>query len=155
MPIEVRRFGVGQRRAEGPAGNRGVEGRVIHSDGRGLVAELAIARRGRIEAHTNPNSTWLCVIEGGGFVEVGGERRRVAAGEAVLWPADVPHGAWTEDAEMRAIVVEFAGRDDVETVVGRARRIAPGEIGQVARGDGQLTAGPPNPPAGSAEGEPR
>ena len=36
----------------------------------------------------------------------------MAAGEAVLWPADVLHAAWTEHSEMRAIVVEFAGPDD-------------------------------------------
>ena len=52
------------------------------------------------------------VIEGGGWVQVGDERARVAAGEAVLWPADVIHGAWTELSEMRAIVVELAGPDD-------------------------------------------
>lgn len=52
------------------------------------------------------------VIEGGGFVRVGDERARVAAGEAVLWPPDVIHSAWTELTPMRAIVVEFAlGRD--------------------------------------------
>ena len=33
-------------------------------------------------------------------------------GEAVLWPADVRHGAYTDGSEMRAIVVEFAGPDD-------------------------------------------
>jgi hypothetical protein len=52
------------------------------------------------------------VIEGGGFVRVGDERARVAAGEAVMWPPDVIHSAWTELTPMRAIVVEFAlGRD--------------------------------------------
>ncbi len=54
----------------------------------------------------------MVVIEGGGWVAVADERTRVAAGEAVLWPADVLHAAWTEHSEMRAIVVEFAGADD-------------------------------------------
>ena len=54
----------------------------------------------------------MVVIEGSGWVAVAEERTRVAAGEAVLWPADVLHAAWTEHSEMRAIVVEFAGPDD-------------------------------------------
>lgn len=112
MPIEIRRFGVGHRRSEGPPGTEGVTGQPIHSDARGAVTELAFARGARIEAHANPNTTWLVVIEGGGWVGVGDERTRVAAGEAVLWPADVPHAAWTEHSEMRAIVVELAGPDD-------------------------------------------
>ena len=85
---------------------------MIHADGRGVVSELAFARGGRIEPHANPNTTWFIVIEGGGWVGVGDERTRVAAGEAVFWPADMPHAAWTEHSEMRAFVVEFAGPDD-------------------------------------------
>ena len=85
---------------------------IIHADARGLIAELAFARTARIEPHTNPNTSWFVVIEGGGWVGVGDERTRVAAGEAVLWPADVPIGAWTEHSEMRVIMVEFAGADD-------------------------------------------
>ena len=69
-----------------------------------LHRELAIQS---IETHSNPNTAWFVVIEGGGFVTVGSERTRVFAGEAVLWPAGVPHGASTELSEMRAIVVEF------------------------------------------------
>ncbi|HYN48677.1 MAG TPA: cupin domain-containing protein, partial [Candidatus Nanopelagicales bacterium] len=110
--MEIRRFGVGNRRPDGPPGTTGVAGQVIHADARGKVSELAFARRGSIELHSNPNSTWFVVIEGGGMVRVGDERARVAAGEAVLWPADVPHAAWTELSEMRAIVVELAGPDD-------------------------------------------
>jgi quercetin dioxygenase-like cupin family protein len=112
VPIEIRRFGVGHRRSEGPPGTEGVTGQPIHSDARGAVTELAFARGARIEPHANPNTTWLVVIEGGGWVAVGDERTRVAAGEAILWPADVPHGAWTEHSEMRAIVIELAGPDD-------------------------------------------
>lgn len=110
--MEIRRFGVGHRRPDGPPRTQGVYGQVIHSDGRGVVSELAFRRHAVVEPHTNPNTTWFVVIEGGGFVEVGGLRARVAAGEAVLWPAGVVHGAWTELSEMRAIVVEFAGPDD-------------------------------------------
>jgi len=110
--MEIRRFGVGQRRPDGPAGTRGVQAQVIHSDARGVVSELAFARDAVVESHTNPNTTWFVVIEGGGWVQVGDERARVAAGEAVLWPANVVHGAWTDLSGMRAIVVELAGADD-------------------------------------------
>jgi len=148
MPIEVRRFGVGFRRPEGPAGTHGLTGQVIHSDGRGLISELAFTRDGAIAPHDNPNTTWLCVIEGGGWVQVGDERRRVAAGEAILWPANVTHAAWTDQVEMRAIVVEFAGADDAAlnaVLEGAARRLGPGEIGAVARGEGALAERPPDP----------
>lgn len=139
MPIEIRRFGVGHRRPDGPPGTSGVTGQVIHSDGRGVISELAFARGARIEPHANPNTAWLVVIEGGGWVGVGDERTRVAAGEAALWPADVPHAAWTEHSEMRAFVVEFAGADDVAfrgILDGTARALTPG-------GDGPSPVGTP------------
>ncbi len=127
--MEIRRFGFGHRRPDGPAGTRGVAAAVIHSDGRGLVSELALGRKAVIEPHTNPNTTWFVVIEGGGFVRVGDETARVFAGEAVLWPAGVVHGASTELSEMRAMVIEFAGEDDAAVrriVDGVGRRLAPG-----------------------------
>jgi quercetin dioxygenase-like cupin family protein len=124
MPIEIRRFGVGHRRPDGPIGTHGLTGQVIHSDARGVVSELAFTRGARIEPHANPNTTWFIVIEGGGWVGVGDERTRVAAGEAVLWPADLPHAAWTEHSEMRAFVVEFAGADDHGVLDGQALALA-------------------------------
>jgi len=154
--MKIRRFGVGNRRPEGPPGSTGVEGQVIHSDARGVIAELAFARGGRIEPHQNPNTTWFIVIEGGGYVLVGEEERRVAAGEAVLWPAGIPHGARTEFGPMRAFAVEFAGSDDSHLRVildGIAKRLGPGEAGAVARGEGRLAMRPP-PPDRDSEGEP-
>ena len=149
MPIEIRRFGVGYRRPEGPPGTHGLTGQVIHSDGRGVVAELAFSRGGAITPHDNPNTTWFCVIEGGGWVLVGEERRRVTAGEAVLWPANVLHAAWTDHLEMRAMVVEFAGADDAGAVAavveGAARGLEAGEAGRVARGEGRLAERPVDP----------
>jgi quercetin dioxygenase-like cupin family protein len=155
--LEILRFGVGHRRPEGPAGTSGVEGQVIHGDARGVIAELAFKRGGRIEPHDNPNSTWFCVIEGGGWVQVGDEERRVAAGEAVRWPAGVIHGARTDQSTMRAIVVEFAGADDSHLrgiLQGIAKRLAPGEKGRVARGEGRLAPRPPDPAERAREGEP-
>lgn len=144
MPIEIRRFGVGHRRPDGPGGSVGLTGQVLHSDGRGIIAELAFARNARIEPHANPNTTYFVVVEGGGWVGVGDERTRIAAGEAALWPADLIHSAWTEHSEMRAFVVEFAGTDDGGAVLGRARELTPGE-GAVSRGVGELAARTPDP----------
>lgn len=140
--MEIRRFGVGNRRLDGPPGSSGVGGQVIHSDGRGIVAELAFARRATVEPHSNPNTTWFVVIEGGGWVQVGDDRARVAAGEAVLWPADVVHGAWTELGEMRAIVVELAGADDTHVRGILDGRLLPASGGSGAGGDaGSVGAG--------------
>jgi quercetin dioxygenase-like cupin family protein len=171
MPIEIRRFGVGNRRPDGPPGTSGVTGQVVHSDARGVVSELAFTRAARIEPHANPNTTWFVVIEGGGWVQVGDERARVAAGEAVLWPADVPHAAWTELSEMRAIVVEYAGADDAYlrgVVDGRTLAIGAGagaeaEAGSggaegaglaAAQADGELSASPADAARSAIEGEP-
>jgi quercetin dioxygenase-like cupin family protein len=153
MPIEIRRFGVGHRRKDGPPGTTGVAGQVIHSDARGTISELAFSRNGRVEPHTNPNPTWFIVIEGGGWVVVDGERARVAAGEAVLWPADVPHGAWADHGPMRAFVVELAAGGSGALIEGRA---APAlGSGAVARGEGALAGPGPEPPVDPEAGEPR
>jgi quercetin dioxygenase-like cupin family protein len=177
VPIEVRRFGVGHRRPDGPPGTVGIEGQVIQSGSTGIISELAFGRRARIIPHTNPNTTWFIVIEGGGWVGVGDERTRVTAGEAVVWPPDVLHGAWTEGSPMRAIVVELpepplqlAGVVDglageIAAASDAAPRPAPGpgasagpeasaDRGQgsrpVARGEGRLR---PRPADSSRRGE--
>jgi quercetin dioxygenase-like cupin family protein len=137
VPIEIRRFGVGHRRPGGPIGSVGLSGQVLHSDGRGNVSELAFARNARTEPYANPNTSLFIVVEGGGWVGVGDERTRIAAGEAAVWPADIPHAAWTEHSEMRALIVELAGADDSDTMFGRARD-ADSEDPPVGRGIGQL-----------------
>ncbi len=156
MPIEVRRFGVGHRRPDGPPGSENLTGQVVHNDARGTVAELAFGRGGRIEPHANPNTTYFIVIEGGGWTQVGNERIRVAAGEAVVWPPDVVHAAWTDYSPMRAFVVEFAGADDAAVrgiLEGVARELEPGATG-VTKGEGALA--PRRRPAvhDRTEGEP-
>jgi len=134
-----------------------VTGQPIYGDGRGAVTELAFARAARIEPHTNPNTSWFIVIEGGGWVGVGDERTRIAAGEAALWPADIPHAAWTEHSEMRAIVVEFGGADDADVlglIEGRARELLPGETDPTARAEGTFTGPGTRPPHDPTAGEP-
>lgn len=157
MAIEIRRFGVGHRRPDGPPGTVGIEGRVIESRSTGSVAELAFGRNARITPHANPRSCYFLVIEGGGWVGVGDERTRVIAGEAVVWPPDVLHAAWTDGVPMRAIVVELEEEPKALAAVipGRAPRVA----GPVARGEGRLVDRPVDrsrrdEDPGSAEGEP-
>jgi len=152
VPIEIRRFGVGNRRPEGPAGSVGLTGQVIHADARGNISELAFARNGRIEPHTSPNTTWLIVVEGGGWVAVGEEYTRIAAGEAVLWPPDIPHAAWTEHSQMRAFLVEFTGVDDT-MIAGRAVTRREDTELPIGRGVGQLAPRTATAPHDS-EGEP-
>jgi quercetin dioxygenase-like cupin family protein len=146
MPIDITRFGVGNRRAGSP-GTSGVASKVIHSDARGTIAELAMERDARIEPHTSPNSTWFIVIEGGGWVLVGDEKTRIAAGEAALWPAGQIHGAWTEHAPLRAFMVELAGADDstMRGILEGVASVPHPALPPAPRGEGQLA--PPNRPA--------
>ena len=45
--------------------------------------------------------------ERGGWVQVGDERAAVNHGEAVLWPAGIPHGAWTEGPTCAPSLIEL------------------------------------------------
>ena len=82
----------------------------------------------------------------------------MAAGDAVLWPPDVVHAAWTEHGPMRAFVVEFAlggDRADAAGILeGRGVRLVTGEAAGVARADGALRDDGPAA-YDPAEGEPR
>jgi quercetin dioxygenase-like cupin family protein len=162
VPIEVRRFGVGHRRPEGPPGTVGIEGQVIESGDSGVIAELAFGRHARIAVHSNPNATYFVVIEGGGWVGVGEERTRVLAGEAAVWPPNVPHTAWTDGAPMRAIVVELPEppralpggiEGEAHAIGASAAPVAgPGASGGAARrvapGEGRLVSRHAHPPRG-------
>lgn len=142
MSIEIRRFGVGHRRPDGPAGSVGVTAQLIHSDERGAVTELAFGRAARIEPHASIGESWFVVIEGGGWIGVGDERTRIAAGEAARWPAALPHAAWTEHSQMRAFLIEFSGDDAGGPALldGTARALGPGDRDArgATRGEGRL-----------------
>ncbi len=153
--MEIRRFGPGHRRPDGPPGTQGVTGQVIHRDEHALVSELAFQRYAMISPHSNPNTTLFIVVSGGGYVQVGDERARVNHGEAVVWPAGIIHGAFTDGTEMRAIVVELpTGRRPV--LEGTATEIEAGQprLG-VTRGEGALAERPKlRDEYDSSEGEP-
>lgn len=133
--MEIRRFGPGHRRPDGPPGTQGVAGQTIFRDEVAVVTELAFQRYAIITPHANQTNTALfIVISGGGFVQVGDERARVNHGEAVVWPPGIVHGAYTDGTEMRVIVVEFMGASEVpQTFVGSAADIT-------GRGSGTRTA---------------
>ncbi|HVA87315.1 MAG TPA: cupin domain-containing protein [Candidatus Saccharimonadales bacterium] len=144
--MQIVRFGVGHRRLEGPSGSRNVQGQVIASDQQGVIAELAFGRHAAIAPHSNPNASWFVVIEGGGFVQVGEEQARVAAGESIFWPPGVAHGAWTDQSQMRALVVEFPATGGARQILeGRGDRIdhaqPDGSSTGRSRGEGRLTEG--------------
>jgi quercetin dioxygenase-like cupin family protein len=160
MPIEIRRFGVGHRRPDGPPGTVGIEGRTIETRMSGSIAELAFGRNAHITPHANPRWTYFLVIEGGGWTGVGDERCRIAAGESAVWPPDVLHAAWTDGTPMRAIVVELAEDprqlsavlDGVAAVAGVAGASA---ARPVSRGEGRLAERPRRRSASEdGEGEP-
>lgn len=125
--MEIRRFGPGNRRPDGPPGTQGITGQVIWNDARANISELAFSRRALIAPHSNPNTTLFIVVSGGGWVQVGEERIRINHGEAVVWPAGIDHGAYTDGSEMRAIVVELSdhGAADGDVVLeGLARAVS-------------------------------
>jgi hypothetical protein len=136
-----------------------VEATPLHGDERGVLAELALKPNAAIAPHSNANLTYLLVIEGGGFVQVGEERARVAAGDAVVWPPNVIHAAWTELTPLRAIVVEFASPAanlllDGAVELGQSSAAAPDP--KVTPAEGGLAAKPDQlpPDRESPEGEP-
>jgi quercetin dioxygenase-like cupin family protein len=158
VPIEIRRFGVGHRRPDGPPGTTGIEGQVIESGPTGVIAELAFSLHARITPHSNPNWTYFVVIEGGGWVGVGDERTRVLAGETVVWPPNVVHGAWTDGTQMRAIVVELTA-PPLPLGSGVVEGVALPPSRPVTKGEGSLAPRPGRPVRGfmdpeGEEGEP-
>ena len=67
--MEIRRFGPGHRRAEGPPGTKGVSGAQLLSDERAVITEVAFGPYAMIQPHSNQSNTALfIVISGGGFV---------------------------------------------------------------------------------------
>jgi hypothetical protein len=117
-------------------------GQLIWNDGNASISELAFTRRGFIAPHTNPNTTLFIVVSGGGVVRVGDEQVPINHGEAVVWPPDVIHGAYTDGVEMRALVVELKGTgiDDAPVIEGRVTDV--GESGSTERAAAPATAPP-------------
>lgn len=74
------------------------------------VVALSLSPQGEMDEHDAPEPILFLVIEGQGFVRVGGpegETVSVRAGDAVLWPAHVLHRAWTEEQPLEAIAIHY------------------------------------------------
>ena len=74
------------------------------------VISLSLAPHGEIDEHDAPFPILFIVIGGSGFVRVGGPdavSQAISSGDAILWPANVLHTAWTEDDSLHAISIEY------------------------------------------------
>lgn len=155
--MEIRRFGPGYRRPDGPPGTAGMTGQSIWSDERAHISELAFSRHGMITPHSNPNLTLFVVISGGGFVQVGDERQRINHGECVVWPPNVPHGAYTDGVEMRALVIELPeglGEGGTQPAVQVEGAVSTTSDADWARSGGPPGGAPGSDPGRSAGAEP-
>ena len=112
--MEIRRFGIGHRRPDGPPGTRGVRGALpIHATSAASSPSWPSSRNAVHRAALQPEPD-LLPRDRGRRVRPG--RRRAAPGSRPAMPSsgrpNVVHAAWTELTPMRAIVVEFAAPDD-------------------------------------------
>ena len=151
--MDIKRFGPGHRRADGPPGTQGVAGGVIYRDERALISELAFQRYAIVTPHANQSNTSLfIVISGGGYVQVGDERTRVNHGEAVVWPPGLVHGAYTDGTEMRALIVELISDGPPTEISGRAPDPAIEEGSSAPSSTSSATPTPaPTPASGELE----
>ncbi len=105
--MDIRHWGPSLRRSESLTNCVNVGGGAFFSDGRVNAAELAFEPGGEIWEHSALYPILFVVIAGEGFVRVGGEQAAVRAGDAVLWPPNVLHKAWTTDRGMTALAFEY------------------------------------------------
>ncbi len=73
------------------------------------VVAMYVEPHGAMDEHSAEVPILFVVIQGRGFVRIGGARgetREVTAGDAVLWPVGVDHMVWTEDESLDAIVID-------------------------------------------------
>lgn len=150
--MEILRFGPGFRRTRPPSGSQGLADQTIWGDTRARITELAFSRRALIPPQTSPDLGLFIVVAGGGWVQVGEERAAVNHGEAVEWPPDVAHGAWTDGSTMRVILVEVPDR----AIEGRHARLADApEVTDLSPARGRLADREDRPEDHDpAEGEP-
>ncbi len=105
--MDIRHWGLGHRRSESLPNCINVRGGAFFNDGRINAAELAFEAGGEIWEHSAPYPILFIVIQGEGFVRVGGEESPVRAGDAVVWPPNVLHKAWTMDKGMIGLAFEY------------------------------------------------
>ena len=80
-------------------------------DRQNSVGALYLDAQSGMDEIDTPEPILFLVVSGRGFVRLGGpqgETAEVSAGDAVLWPADVMHKAWTTEEPLQAVVVHYA-----------------------------------------------
>lgn len=86
-----------------------VNGLPLFSEGAPHVVAMYFEAHATMDEHSAPHAILFMVLQGSGFVRIGGpdgETQAVQAGDALLWPAHRDHKVWTEGSELQAIVVE-------------------------------------------------
>jgi quercetin dioxygenase-like cupin family protein len=104
--MEIRRFGPGHRRTDRSPGSADASGAPIYVDARMQISEIVLGERGTFGPHRSLDAAVLVVIEGGGWIGIGGELARIAAGESVALPAGVDRRIATDGVPLRAILIE-------------------------------------------------
>ena len=88
----------------------GVEGRVLFTDSKLVVAMLRLSPDGTIHEHAADWSIHAICIEGEGYVSVDDEIAQLHAGQSVEWPAGKRHRLWTEGTSMVTVMLEHLDR---------------------------------------------
>lgn len=74
------------------------------------VVALTLDPHGYMDEHEAPHPIVCMVVQGNGFMRVGGPNApelTVGAGDAILWPANVLHMVRTVEESLMALVVEY------------------------------------------------
>ena len=72
--------------------------RTLINAGDTTMTVFALDAGQRISEHSAPHDALLQVIDGSGCVEIDGTPHSLAAGESIVFPANVPHALEAEDA---------------------------------------------------------
>ncbi len=72
-------------------GEDSIVSRTLVNERAGSLTLFAFDAGQRLTEHTSPYQAFVQVLDGRGMFTIGGETVQVAAGEAVLMPANVPH----------------------------------------------------------------
>ena len=86
------------------------------------VVALYLDAHGEMDEHDAPEPILFMVTSGRGFIRVGGpsgDTLDVTAGDAVLWPANTLHKAWTDDEPLHAIAVHYSPESSEHDVRGQ------------------------------------
>jgi quercetin dioxygenase-like cupin family protein len=158
--VEIVPFGPGLRREQPAGGGQGVAEQVIWDHPYARVTELAFGPRAVLPPRSSPRQALFVIVAGGGWVQVGDERAAVNHGEAVVWPPNVAHGAWTDGTHLRALLIEVPDVPETPRLVheGVATAVASDptdDPGTVTPAQGRLVAPSKGPEDHDpAEGEP-